>query len=362
MSLQWLYARDFRNLGEVKLALAPGINLIHGENGSGKTSLLEAVYFLGSARSFRTSLPDPLISRGADDCLVRGEVNRHGQTAHLGITRKRGSEREIRINSEACNRTSDLARFLPTLVLGPESVDLLLGPPSIRRRFLNWGLFHVEHGFPEAWLEANRCLRQRNKLLREGRGATNELAPWTVQLAALSEKLHLLRQDYIDDYQHIFGSLVGELGQIPSVKVEYFRGWDRRQELIEIYQKEAESDLKRGFTQKGFQRADVRILVDGQPATQVCSRGELKAIVWSMILAQGVLADRVDSQETLFLIDDMSSEFDREHRRRLGYYLVREGKQVLLTGVEKQALIDCCEGDVRNLFHVKHGQVERQEI
>ena len=191
MSLKWLEARHFRNLAHISLDLDPGLNLLFGENGSGKTSLLESSYFLSTARSFRDTGLDPVIQRGAQDCLLRGKIQVGRMEHHIGISRGRGGSREIRINSQTTKKASELARLLPTLILGPHTVDLLIGSPTLRRRFLNWGLFHVKpkregsalsnssfmaegtssSDFSVNWEEANRSLRQRNLLLR--RYATN---------------------------------------------------------------------------------------------------------------------------------------------------------------------------------------------
>ena len=354
MSLNRLYATRFRNLNDTFIDLGPGINLICGENGSGKTSLLEAAYFLSSARSFRTLSFDPVIQQGADDCLVRGELTRGPQHWQIGVSRSLGGSRDIRVNGEACARASELAELLPTLVLGPESVDLLLGPPESRRRFLNWGLFHVEQDFTSLWGVANRCLRQRNYLLREGDSQSRTFMTWSAQLAESARRIDLARAQYMEKYRPVFRSVVQSVCQNDDVDIIYHRGWPDKADIADIYEREAESDKKRGFTQKGFQRADVRITVNNLPATKVCSRGELKALVWSLILAQGSLNGE---QNTLYLIDDLASEFDADHRRRMGGFLAGTASQVLLTGVERQALLDSCESNQTRLFHVKHGQI-----
>jgi DNA replication and repair protein RecF len=385
MSLKWLEARHFRNLTHISVDLDPGLNLLFGENGSGKTSLLEASYFLSTARSFRDTGLDPVIQRGEQDCLLRGKVQTGGMEHHIGISRDRDGSRVIKINSEATKKASDLARLLPTLILGPHSVDLLIGPPTLRRRFLNWGLFHVKPGpaasgvtttdtpptdFSAKWEEANRCLRQRNLLLRQytarhGSANLKELETWSDRLAAYANQIDLQRTQYVDLYRPLFTEIVQQLAGIDEVTFDYYRGWNREADLMEIYRKEADLDQKRGFTQKGFQRADVRITVSGQPAAKVCSRGELKSLVWAMILAQGALASDTGTSEggrgTLYLVDDLASEFDEEHRRRVCQFLVATGQQVLLTGVEQRSLLAACENKYGRLFHVKHGEVEVQE-
>lgn len=361
MSLKRLDVANFRNLEQVKLELSSGINLIFGDNGSGKTSLLEAVYFLATGRSSRSGSPQPAIQHGKQQCVVTGVVESDAGRYSLGVSRSRSGEREIRVNGESPQRTSDLARLLPTLLLGPESIELIIGAPSLRRRFLNWGLFHVEPRFTGAWEEANRCLKQRNLLLRRDPTSRSEITSWTSQLVQCAEDIDRQRQKYIERYKPFFDSAVARLTGMENVTLDYYRGWDRAIELFQVYENDRELDQKRGFTQKGFQRADVRISVDGQPVAKVLSRGELKSVVWAMTLAQGELASNQEEGEAIYLIDDLAAEFDREHRERVCRYLAETGQQIVLTGVEKQDLLVACNGNYQRLFHVKHGEVVVQE-
>ncbi|MBO6564173.1 MAG: DNA replication/repair protein RecF [Pseudomonadales bacterium] len=364
MSLNWLVANHFRNLTEIQVRPAPGLNVFYGQNGSGKTSLLEACYFLGVGRSFKDASADPVIERGHHQLLLRAGVRSGDREHQMGMTRDRDGTRSLRINGEKVLRASEMARVLPTLVLGPQTVDLLLGPPDQRRRFLNWGLFHVEQSepFTPLWDEANRCLRQRNELLRSARGSNKEIAAWSKQLAEASEKLHQRRQDYIQKFQPVYEATVAAISGMDDVQLSYFRGWKESESLYETYIQDIDIDKKRGFTQKGFQRADVRITVSGQAAAKVCSRGELKALVWSMVLSQGLLSQRAQTdterRETLYLVDDLASEFDEAHRQRVCEFLAATGQQILFTGVESEPLVEACGSKtIEGMFHVKHGQI-----
>lgn len=360
MSLVWLDAIRFRNLDHAHLDFSSGLNILFGANGSGKTSVLESCYFLSQARSFRSTSLTPIIQRGGEDCLLRGEISTGSGASQVGISRNRDGQREIRVNGADVHKASELAHLLPVLLLSPESVDLLIGPPGLRRRFLNWGLFHVEPKFSQLWHEANRCLQQRNSLLRQQRESRDaELVTWTQQLVFVAEQLDQLRSSYVEQYRPVFETIMNELGGRDNLEFDYYRGWPRETDLAQIYEKDWESDQKKGFTQKGFQRADVRIRVAGETATKVCSRGELKALVWGMILAQGRVAQEgTSSRTTLYLIDDLASEFDEENRRRVCRLLTNSGQQVILTGVEREGLISACDNDFGAMFHVKQGAIE----
>lgn len=356
--LTWLEATRFRNLDNARLDFSPGLNLLFGANGSGKTSILESCYFLSQARSFRSTSLSPVIQKDREDFLLRGEVREGVSVSQIGMSRNRDGQRVIRVNEEDVRKASELAKILPVLLLGPESVDLLIGPPGLRRRFLNWGLFHVEPGFTQTWQEANRCLQQRNSLLRQNHAKAEELDTWTHQLVEASEALDRFRVSYVGLYQPIFNRMMAELSGRDDIVFDYHRGWSKESSLAELYEKDRIADQKKGFTQKGFQRADVRIHVAGVPATQVCSRGELKSLVWGMVLAQGRLAEERAAGRTLYLVDDLASEFDEENRVKVCDLLSDSGQQVILTGVERESLLSACSNKYGAMFHVEHGAIE----
>ena len=359
MSLARLDIAGVRNIRQATLELSAKTNLIYGGNGSGKTSLLESVYILGAARSYRNHIFDPLISRGQEECLVRGLVDSHPSRHTIGVQRKRGGEREIRVDGNDVKRATELASLLPTLVIGPDTVNLLLGPPGVRRRFLNWGLFHVEPSFTEIWENANRCLRQRNELLRQ-QAPGNELNLWTRELVRYSELLDKMRADYSREYQEVFLTNCAQMTELSDISCKYYRGWNHDQQLLELYAKEEESDRKRGFTQRGFQRADVRIEVVGEDAIGSCSRGELKVISWTMVISQGAMLSDTQAGNLIYLIDDLGSELDLQHQTAICNYLRSTGKQILATGIERDRLIDSWGGESNKLFHVEQGSVEQR--
>ncbi len=357
MALVSLEIQRLRNISQATLNFSSGFNLVYGANGSGKTSILEAIYFLSTARSFRNAQIGPIIQQGEEDCLVRGQVQHPNRQYRIGIQRDRRGGREIRINEESIKRGSDLVRLLPTLTLGPDSMELLLGPPLNRRRFLNWGVFHVEPQFGKLWEEATRALAQRNRLLRDGNPGAAELETWTDQLVSHATQVDRFRQSYVDRYRPVFDDVLSKITDLAGVSLHYDRGWDKTTELADVYRNQLSTDLKKGHTQNGFQRADVRIHVSGQPAARVCSRGELKAIVWSMVLTQGAVARQFEEQETLFLIDDLAAEFDANHRDRVCEYLQESGEQVVLTGIDRGVLQEATGGQFETMFHVEQGTV-----
>ena len=361
MSLSRLTVENLRNIKHVELGMASGINLFCGNNGSGKTSLLESVYLLGSGRTFRGQKLEPLIRRDADRATVFGIVATPVRQCRIGVQRDRDGGRDFKINGDVVQRASELALALPVLQLGPDTVDLLLGAPGQRRRFLNWGLFHVEPGFLSEWENAVRGLKQRNGLLRGGGGNPAELKVWTEKLVDLAESIDLFRQRYFEKFQTVFQTLCGELTGLQRVECVYNRGWDHQRSLKEVMAQQFDADRKRGFTFSGFHRADIEIRVAGQSATQVCSRGELKLLAWALVLSQGKLSAAQRNQSPIYLVDDLCAELDEAHRQRVCKELYNSGGQILATGIDLAQLRSSWAGVSAKMFHVERGAISEME-
>lgn len=364
MRLTRLTIDNIRNISSTAIENDPKVNAFYGVNGSGKTSLLEAVYFLGSARTFRSQSTDPLIRRGSEQATVFGlVVQEGGGNTRLGVTRGRDGRREIHIDGEREARASALARRLPTVVLGPETIELLVGSPANRRRFLNWGVFHVEPSFGGLWEDANRCLRQRNRLLRqEARRDDDQLATWTGELARLATELDALRGRYFQRYKEVFEAVCSRLTGLPDVDCHYYPGWDDSETLASVLAQQEESDRRRGYTQRGHHRADIRVRVAGENVANVCSRGELKILAWAMVLGQGWMLTADHGRHPIYLVDDVASELDHEHRHAVCEWLAETGCQIFATAVDREALVDSWGETQLKMFHVEQGQVVFEEI
>ena len=360
MSLSRLTVENLRNIRHVDLTLNPGVNLVWGENGSGKTSLLEAIYFLGSSRTFRGVRIDPVINRDATAATVFGVVNAAEGRRRIGVQRGRAGTKDIKINGEVVRKASELAQALPVLVLGPETVDLLLGAPGGRRRFLNWGLFHVEHGFLQDWETAVRCLKQRNSLLR-AKGSEQELAVWSSRLVKASEALDRYRAAYFGVFSGLFADACSNLSRLTAVDCIYHRGWDAGRSLADVLASQEEGDRKRGFTLSGFHKADFEVRVAGQNAVGVCSRGELKVLAWALVLSQGLMSRKRQQQTLVYLVDDLCAELDLASRKRVCDEIIKSGGQVVATGIDLKQLVESWVGIDTKVFHVEHGKFSETE-
>ncbi len=377
MNIRRLVVRNFRNIAEADMADLGDVNLIHGDNGAGKTSILEAIHMLALARSFRGGKPDQLIARGLDDALVRAELeSATGGSHRLGVQRARGiAGARCRLDGEPLPTLSALAATLPAQVLDTGSTELVTGEPQLRRQLLDWGMFHVKHsGFHGHWQRYRRGLEQRNKLLRRGKISgrldSAELMVWSRDLAESGEALTALRaaqaQALIDEVRGLLDADLSDVlwhGQDPqSVDVVFYPGWDRDDmALDEALLKAEATDRATGYTHPGPHRADLRVKVAGQPAAQVLSRGQLKGLAALLRLAQAQLfvRNRPPGVRGVFLVDDLPAELDARRRGWLAEYIAGLDMQVFAThiGVDDFAPGDWAVLGEPRRFHVKHGRV-----
>lgn len=360
MTIRRLRISQLRNIVHAEIELSR-VNLLCGANGSGKTSVLEAVFVLGTGRSFRATRLDPVINHEASQCAVFGALTDEahgGAPVPIGVSRDRDGSFAGRIQGQTVRNAAELARRLPVQLINSDTFGLLEGGPKVRRQFLDWGVFHVEHGFHRLWLDVHRCLRQRNSLLRHDRIPVAELETWNNRLAEGAAQLDQQRQRYFEAFYPVFQQTLSELLDLDGLDLGYVRGWDRDRELIAVLSEQVEKDRVRGFTQSGPHRADIRVRIHGLSAADVLSRGQQKLVVAAMKLAQGRLFKAIQGGECVFLIDDLPAELDRQHRRQLCRLLAEMRCQVLLSCVDAGELSGCWDElgrDELRLFHVEHG-------
>lgn len=359
MILGRIEIQNVRNLRSISLELAPSVNIFHGDNGSGKTSLLEGVALLGLGRSFRSTRIHSVINHDEERCEVFGRVETEGgRTVRIGISRSRDGSREMRVDGEPVTQVAEISRVLPLQVLNTESIGLLAGPPELRRRFLNWGVFHVEPEFHPVWRTYQHCTRQRNALLRDGKMDRAELQVWTRQLARAGEQIDRYRKAYVDRLEPLFRQVLGNIFPAENIELAYQRGWDRAAGLEELLDRETDQDMARGFTRAGPHRAELAVRSDGRPVAEILSRGELKVVSCGLMTAQVTLLNGEADRRCIFLIDDLASELDRDYRGRLCGLIEERGNQVLVTSVGRESLAECWTKCEPRLFHVEQGRID----
>ena len=358
MSLLRLNITALRNLGAVMVTPSPRINILSGDNGSGKTSLLEAIHLLGLARSFRSTRLQPVIQFDQPACTVFGEVTSENGSHALGVSRSRDGLFQIRIDGQSARSAAQLAHLLPLQLINPDSFRLLEGNPRIRRQFLDWGVFHVEPRFLLAWQRLQRSLRQRNSWLRHGTIDSVSEAAWSRELSQASDEIDGYRRAYIQSLKPLFEMTLSKLIDVPDLALSYYRGWDKDRDLIQVLSASLERDRQLGHTQAGPQRADLRLRVGAFNAVDVLSRGQQKLVVCALKIAQGYLVNQSRLGECVYLVDDLPSELDGLHRQALCGLLEDLQCQVFITCVDNSILRHGWRVDTPvSMFHVEHGRI-----
>ncbi|NLY59548.1 MAG: DNA replication/repair protein RecF [Gammaproteobacteria bacterium] len=360
MPLKRVTVTGVRNLQPVTLHPSPRINLIYGANGSGKSSFLEAIHLLGLARSFRSTRLQPVIQHGEQQCTVFGEVQQpSGLTNSIGITRSKQADYQIRIDGQTVRSIAQLAETLPLQLINPESFRLLEGAPKQRRQYLDWGVFHVEHQFLPAWQRLQKSLKQRNSLLRRGRIQRSMLVPWETELVSAAERIDDFRRDYLQRLKPVFEEILARLVPLDDLTLSYYRGWDKEKPLAQVLDEQFDRDSQLGYTQAGAQRADLRLRCNGMNAVDILSRGQQKLVVCALKIAQGYLLKEYGvQQDCVYLVDDLPSELDAQHRKALCALLEDLECQIFITSVEAEQLRDCWKNDTPlSMFHVEHGHI-----
>ncbi len=355
MLLTLLDVHQVRNLQKIRLEPSPRCNIVYGANASGKTSLLEAIYLLSVARSFRTPHIRNVISHEQLHLQVFAKIlSVEGQSHSIGLQRSLNKTR-IRIDGEDINQVAALSTLLPVQVINPDVHKILEQGPKYRRQFIDWGVFHVEHQFLIAWKTYYRVLKQRNAALRQKSGA-EAIKLWDNQLIQQAREITLLRETYLQQLVPVFNLYVQKLLQL-EVEMHYQRGWNADFTLTETLDKNLEKDTYRGFTSAGPHRAELEILYQGKPVQTVFSRGQQKLLVCAMRLAQITHLKNQNQQQSVLLVDDLAAELDIQHRRNLVELLIDTRAQLFITATEAEALDIPAEIE-QKMFHVEHGEVK----
>jgi DNA replication and repair protein RecF len=349
--LEHLCISCLRNISQAALTPHPQMNLIVGANGSGKTSLLEAIYLLGLGRSFRSRLAKRYISFSQPEVVISGKLS---DGSSVGVRKTLRGDMQIKVNGTQHYSVAQLAARLPIHYINPDIYLLLDGGPRFRRQFLDWGVFHMEHGFYQSWKDLSRVIKQRNQALRSG-VSNGEVTLWDSQLAAYAEKIDLWRQQYLEQFIPIFIKRCDSLLQLARVSLSYRRGWADNEPLLALLTRQLATDRMRGYTHSGPHHAELLLEVEGMPAKDVLSRGQQKMVLLAMKLAQEELMQQQTGKRSLFLLDDLASELDTRHLTNILELLAQFQAQVFITATDqsKQSLIT--QLGAHAMFHVEHG-------
>jgi len=342
-----------RNLAAATLDLHPRCTLISGDNGSGKTALLEALYLLGRGKSFRENQTRHLINHDKPHLRLIARIERGGREHLLGIE-KSAREHRLRLDGENLKTLSDLAALTPNQILNSDNFALIDQGPEHRRRYLDYGLYYHNSAFLSDWQRYNYALKNRNAALRQNWRAA-DLAPWNHILGETGSRIDTYRRAYLAALEQALNTYHAELGGLDPIHIHYQRGWTGDDLAAQLTaNNERDSQLK--HTRDGIHRADIRFHADGRDIAHHYSRGQQKTLICALILAQTRLITTDNGSHPVILIDDIAAELDRRRQHMLLNFLADSGAQLYITHIDGDLPLPDTLADHQHL-HIDAGRI-----
>ncbi|MGM8910944.1 DNA replication/repair protein RecF [Psychrobacter sp. 1U1] len=399
--IERLQVSYLRNLSQVDLSSA-ACNVIIGVNGSGKTSLLEAIFLLSRGKSFRHHQPKRYIQHHKDSATVHARLT---DNSTLAIQKQADATTLLRLNQTTVYNQSILTEQLPTLLIDPSTMDMLEQGSASRRQLLDWLVFHMKQGFHSQWVAYQRLLKQRNSLLKKTNHLSHvqlaELRSWDKGLGNHAALIHHYREQVFTEWQPYFAKSIAQLlpAYADQLSLSYNAGYDTSVGLDVQLNERLEQDLQLGYTRIGNHRADIhvhwrssdstgakssdkevdvalrdelnhKLPILKEQAANVLSRGEKKLLITALRLSQLPLllnnevvtklsnSDIQTRMTPVVLLDDITAELDSRAIKILLTTLARLPCQVFMTSLTDDVvpLVKELWSNPRT-FHVKHGQI-----
>lgn len=344
MQIEWLWLRDFRNIASLEADFERGIHLITGNNGHGKTNLIEALFILSAGRSFRTRKIVELIRRGGQAASVRGRFRGVSLAHKIAFVFQPGNKR-ITADGKKPRSTLEWAGRISFVLYAPESVKLIQGSPGGRRDFVDRAIFDLHGGYLKVVKEYQKALSQRNAILRQGRADNRALLEaWSERLALVGAKIVRFRFRYLARLGEAVKPILVELtGEDRVIDVRYQVNTAREassggekeiaKSLLNGYEKTLERDRTQGTTGVGPHRDEVALLLDGHDIKTYASTAQVRLAILSIKLAEGGIYKETKGATPVYLLDDLFAYFDKERRKRV-LAALEPAEQVFITGAD----------------------------
>lgn len=345
---------SFRNLKGTALELSSQFNVFHGDNGAGKTSLLEAIYYLSTGKSFRGTNANGIIQRHAEEFFITGRVKQSNIENLAGIACSSSKSRQIKLNGEALKSIAPITRLAPIQFMSPMSYRFFHDGPKIRRQYLDWALFHVKHDFLETWRVLQRALKQRNSALKQQQSTL----PWDEEFIQVANVINQMRSDISEELTPLCLEQLEKLLPEYSFCLEYQRGWSNDKALENVLKENRLRDRQLGYTYFGPQRADIQLLLADKPVQDVLSQGQQKLAAYALHLSLGALLHQKTKSSPIYLIDDLPSELDSNSREKIVEVLKTLGAQAFITGISAKDLAVLQQDSNTRMFHVEQGNIQ----
>lgn len=355
MTISQLSLTSFRALKNTTLDFHPNINFISGDNGSGKTSLLEAIHVVCQGGSFRTHHLKHCINQNSEQLILFSRFSDY----KVGLSRN-NQKLEIRLDGKPVKKRSELVAKTPIKIFDAKSFELITGSPELRRQYIDWCVFHVEQDYAVYWSQFRHALEQRNKIVKSGKNL-DMLKYWDIYLQEPSLVIHRFRQQYANRISSLLCSDLSVLLDGAELNFEYEPGWPSDKSLSESMQASKSRDIKTGFTNYGIHRDNLKITTNSVPVAQVLSRGQLKRLCIALQIVLLKIVKQSTTRPIILLIDDIGSELDMKSQKKVMDFLLEIDVQLFITNIAGTVPEPLKRKEFKT-FHVEHGNISAGKI
>ena len=333
MYITKLQLQNFRNIQSQSYEFNRDINFIIGKNGSGKTSILESIYYLSHSRSFRSSQLNRIIHHDADEFIIFTKAHNHDDIT-ISLSRKKNGTNISKLNYEIQGNHTEITRTLPIQLINPEAFNIINSGAQQRCKILDWGSFYLDKTFLKIWQQTKYLVKQRNSALKQNY-PYSYIQGIDIKLHEFGNILDTKRQEYFAKLSPKIYEILAQFNPDIKLDIAYYRGWKNDKELIDILTSNYDNDNRYNVTTHGPHKADIIMTINGKPVQDIFSRGQQKLLICAIKLAQGELHNAENENKCIYLVDDITSELDSSHTTTLFTYLQKLKSQVFVSTTDK---------------------------
>ncbi len=332
MYISNLRLQNFRNISYQSFEFNSEINFIIGKNGSGKTSILESIYYLSHSRSFRSSQLNRIISHNSDEFIVFSKVVNREEMI-ISLSRKKGGNNISKLNQEIQKNHTTITKSLPIQLMNPEAFMIINSGAQQRCKILDWGAFYLDKTFLKIWQQTKFLVKQRNSALKQNYPKVY-ICGVDSKLQEFADILDSKRQAYFDKLKPKVLEILSYFNSDINLDITYYKGWNQNKELLQVLSESYDHDNKYKTTSQGPHKADIIMTTNNKPVQDTFSRGQQKLLICAIKLAQGQIHNSENTNKCIYLLDDITSELDSNHVSILFDYLKELNSQVFITTTE----------------------------
>lgn len=346
MYIQKLKLYNFRNIEYKEYNFTKKINIFFGDNGVGKTSILEAIHFLSTGKSFRKSTFKSIIKFQQQELAVYLETKQN----IFSVSKSIKGTWKGKQNNSSIKKQSIITNQLPVVSIDPEVYRLVDFGPIFRRNFLDWLVFHVKHDYLLLWKKTYKCIKQLNILYKQ-KAPSSEINVWENNFIDFSEELSKTREEFFNQITPTIFKLSHFMQEeIKDLTIEFKKGWSGSLSLREQLKKDRKRNLMYGKLQYGPQKMDIVIKTSSNPAAQILSRGQKKVLSISFYMAY--IQFLIDNDiEPIVCLDDFDAELDKDKLAKAAEFFNKINSQIFITSVQKKKIGKVFPGAA--MFHVE---------